>query len=208
MPVAFNTPEVRFDCPEERKFAAIAEVKANLAEEGAQVEDIDGVRVTTADGWWLARASNTQAVLVVAGGGKLARGPGAAEGCGAAAIGPGGTCGTRGILSDRGPAAPEFRCGHLLPQLITTACAPQRCRSTRAPFRGGSKQRLRVLQYHVADLTVFFACRPLPPRPKVFTVTGLQKSIIAALKPLSLVPEPDPVSLPTSDAARRFVAAT
>ena len=65
MPVAFNTPEVRFDCPEERKFAAIAEVKANLAEEGAQVDDIDGVRVNTPDGWWLARASNTQAVLVV-----------------------------------------------------------------------------------------------------------------------------------------------
>ena len=65
MPVAYNTPEIRFDCPEERKFGAIAEVKANLAEEGAKVDDIDGVRVKTADGWWLARASNTQAVLVV-----------------------------------------------------------------------------------------------------------------------------------------------
>ena len=65
MPVAYNTPEVRFDCPEERKFTAIAEVKANLAREGAEVDDIDGVRVKTADGWWLARASNTQAVLVV-----------------------------------------------------------------------------------------------------------------------------------------------
>ena len=65
MPVAYNTPEVRFDCPEERKFGAIAEVKANLAQEGAEVDDIDGVRVKTADGWWLARASNTQAVLVV-----------------------------------------------------------------------------------------------------------------------------------------------
>ncbi len=65
MPEAFNTPEIRFDCPEERKFAAIAEVKANLAREGAKVDDIDGVRVTTAEGWWLARASNTQAVLVV-----------------------------------------------------------------------------------------------------------------------------------------------
>lgn len=65
MPVAFNTPEIRFDCPETRKFGAIAEVKANLAAEGAEVDDIDGVRVKTADGWWLARASNTQAVLVV-----------------------------------------------------------------------------------------------------------------------------------------------
>lgn len=65
MPVAWNTPEVRFDCPEERKFSAIAEVKANLAAEGADMNDIDGVRVRTPDGWWLARASNTQAVLVV-----------------------------------------------------------------------------------------------------------------------------------------------
>jgi phosphomannomutase len=65
MLVAYNTPEVRFDCPEERKFAAIAEVKANLARDRAEVNDIDGVRVKTKDGWWLARASNTQAVLVV-----------------------------------------------------------------------------------------------------------------------------------------------
>lgn len=65
MPIAYNTPEVRFDCPEARKFGAIAEIKANLAAEGAEVNDIDGVRVRTKDGWWLARASNTQAVLVV-----------------------------------------------------------------------------------------------------------------------------------------------
>jgi phosphomannomutase len=30
----------------------------------AEVNDIDGVRVRTADGWWLLRASNTQDVLV------------------------------------------------------------------------------------------------------------------------------------------------
>jgi phosphomannomutase len=65
MPATHSTPEVRFDCPEERKFQAIAEIKANLAAEGADVTDIDGVRVRSADGWWLARASNTQAVLVV-----------------------------------------------------------------------------------------------------------------------------------------------
>ena len=28
------------------------------------MNDIDGVRVRTADGWWLLRASNTQDVLV------------------------------------------------------------------------------------------------------------------------------------------------
>ena len=42
----------------------IDRVKAGLAAEGAAVNAIDGVRVTTADGWWLLRASNTQAVLV------------------------------------------------------------------------------------------------------------------------------------------------
>ncbi len=30
----------------------------------ADVNDTDGVRVTTKDGWWLLRASNTQDVLV------------------------------------------------------------------------------------------------------------------------------------------------
>jgi phosphomannomutase len=59
-----NTPELRFDCPDEQKFAVIDRVKAGLAAEGARVNAIDGVRVGTDDGWWLLRASNTQAVLV------------------------------------------------------------------------------------------------------------------------------------------------
>ena len=64
LPTVCNTPEIRFDCADERKFAVIDEVKARLAAEGAQVNDVDGVRVSTADGWWLLRASNTQPVLV------------------------------------------------------------------------------------------------------------------------------------------------
>ncbi|MFP6735297.1 MAG: phosphomannomutase/phosphoglucomutase [Rhodospirillales bacterium] len=65
LPVMFNTPEVRFDCAEEKKFAVIEEIKARLkGETGVSVRDIDGVRVETPDGWWLLRASNTQAVLV------------------------------------------------------------------------------------------------------------------------------------------------
>jgi phosphomannomutase len=59
-----NTPEIRFDCPDERKFAVVDQVKARLEDEGARVNGIDGVRVSTDDGWWLLRASNTQAVLV------------------------------------------------------------------------------------------------------------------------------------------------
>jgi phosphomannomutase len=64
LPQVINTPELRFDCPEERKFAVVREVKDRLAAAGAKVQDVDGVRVLTEDGWWLLRASNTQAVLV------------------------------------------------------------------------------------------------------------------------------------------------
>jgi phosphomannomutase len=64
LPHVVNTPELRFPCSEERKFKVIEEVRARLAASGAEVNDIDGVRVRTADGWWLLRASNTQDVLV------------------------------------------------------------------------------------------------------------------------------------------------
>lgn len=64
MPAMVNTPEMRFQVDETRKFAAIDEVKARLADSPADVDGTDGVRVTTADGWWLLRASNTQDVLV------------------------------------------------------------------------------------------------------------------------------------------------
>ncbi len=64
MPELKNTPEMRFQVDESRKFAAINEVKERLAATDADVNDIDGVRVTTPDGWWLLRASNTQDVLV------------------------------------------------------------------------------------------------------------------------------------------------
>jgi phosphomannomutase len=63
LPVMINTPEFRFDCPEERKFAVVAEIRDRLHASKAEVLAIDGVRVTTKDGWWLLRASNTQAVL-------------------------------------------------------------------------------------------------------------------------------------------------
>ncbi len=64
LPAMVNTPELRFDCPEDRKALVVSEVKARLKKQGADVNEIDGVRVNTADGWWLLRASNTQAVLV------------------------------------------------------------------------------------------------------------------------------------------------
>ena len=64
MPAMVNTPELRFQVDESRKFAADEEVKQRLAGTDAVVDGTDGVRVTTDDGWWLLRASNTQDVLV------------------------------------------------------------------------------------------------------------------------------------------------
>jgi phosphomannomutase len=64
LPQVVNTPEVRFDCDDTRKFAVIEEVAERLRHDGANVSETDGVRVLTDDGWWLLRASNTQAVLV------------------------------------------------------------------------------------------------------------------------------------------------
>jgi phosphomannomutase len=64
MPALVNTPELRFQVDEARKFAVVEEVRDRLARAGADVDATDGVRVSTPDGWWLLRASNTQDVLV------------------------------------------------------------------------------------------------------------------------------------------------
>ncbi len=64
MPMVINTPEMRFQVDEARKFAVIDEVLARLEAQGANVNRTDGARVNTPDGWWLLRASNTQDVLV------------------------------------------------------------------------------------------------------------------------------------------------
>ncbi len=64
LPTVVNTPELRFPCADDRKFAVVDEVKARLEKIGAEISSIDGVRVKTKDGWWLLRSSNTQAVLV------------------------------------------------------------------------------------------------------------------------------------------------
>lgn len=64
MPVMVNTPELRFQASEARKFAVVEEVLARLKSEGATVNKTDGARVIRADGWWLLRASNTQDALV------------------------------------------------------------------------------------------------------------------------------------------------
>lgn len=64
LPAMVSAPEIRFRVDEARKFATVNEVKARLQKAGAKMSDIDGVRVMTDDGWWLLRASNTEALLV------------------------------------------------------------------------------------------------------------------------------------------------
>ncbi len=65
LPQVVNTPEIRFEVPEDKKFAIVDEVKDRLSRTDAVVDNTDGVRVLIDDGWWLLRASNTQAALVV-----------------------------------------------------------------------------------------------------------------------------------------------
>jgi phosphomannomutase len=64
LPELFNTPEIRIPCPDDRKFELISEIRERQVGLNATMIDIDGVRVSTPDGWWLLRASNTQAALV------------------------------------------------------------------------------------------------------------------------------------------------
>ncbi|RLB77032.1 MAG: phosphomannomutase [Deltaproteobacteria bacterium] len=64
VPEMLNTPEIRIDCPEERKFQVVAELAEEFKKD-YKVIDVDGARVLFGDGWGLVRASNTQPVLVL-----------------------------------------------------------------------------------------------------------------------------------------------
>ena len=64
-PKIFNTPEIRIETTEERKFVIVDEIKSRLEASGANVNIVDGVRVSNEHGWWLARASNTQSAIIV-----------------------------------------------------------------------------------------------------------------------------------------------
>lgn len=67
LPPAFNTPEIRIDTTEEKKVLIVEKVKEAFSKpsDDYKVNLIDGIRVSFKDGWALARASNTQPVLVV-----------------------------------------------------------------------------------------------------------------------------------------------
>src|SRR3546814_14845495 len=75
MPDMVNTPEMRFQVDESRKFPVIEEVLDRLEASGAEVNRTDGARVNNDDGWWLLRASTTQDVL------EIGRASGRERGC-------------------------------------------------------------------------------------------------------------------------------
>jgi phosphomannomutase len=64
LPQLHTSQELRIPCDDNKKFDVIAAVAQELTQSGAVVNMLDGVRVSTNDGWWLLRASNTQAALV------------------------------------------------------------------------------------------------------------------------------------------------
>ena len=65
IPRVFNTPEIRIDCDDNKKFDIIRKITERQKRSKKKFTDIDGVRVSERDGWWLLRASNTQPALVL-----------------------------------------------------------------------------------------------------------------------------------------------
>ena len=65
IPMVFNTPEIRLDCEDDKKFKLIENISKNQKKLNKKIIDIDGLRVQSKDGWWLLRASNTQPCIVL-----------------------------------------------------------------------------------------------------------------------------------------------
>jgi phosphomannomutase/phosphoglucomutase len=64
LPKCVSTPELRVDCPEDKKFV-LAQKATDYFRRHYDVIDVDGVRVKFAEGWGLIRASNTEPALVL-----------------------------------------------------------------------------------------------------------------------------------------------
>ena len=67
LPKVYNTPELRVDTSEEKKHSIVTALKEKFSQDTSEfkVNFQDGIRVSFQDGWALARASNTQPVLVL-----------------------------------------------------------------------------------------------------------------------------------------------
>jgi phosphomannomutase/phosphoglucomutase len=64
VPKMVSTPEIRLDCPDDKKFSIVAALVEDFKKEYSVI-DVDGARVLFDGGWGLVRASNTQPVLVL-----------------------------------------------------------------------------------------------------------------------------------------------
>jgi phosphomannomutase/phosphoglucomutase len=64
LPPTFSTPELRVECPDERKFEIVKKIAGHFGR-SHEVITIDGARILFHHGWGLVRASNTQAILVL-----------------------------------------------------------------------------------------------------------------------------------------------
>jgi phosphomannomutase len=65
LPPTCASPELRIAVPEDRQLHIVDEVLARVHAEGVAIDLTDGLRVSTPDGWWLLRASNTQAAVTL-----------------------------------------------------------------------------------------------------------------------------------------------
>jgi phosphomannomutase/phosphoglucomutase len=64
LPRTVYTPEIRIECPDEKKFSVVRALTESFRSTH-EVIDVDGARITFPHGWGLVRASNTQPVLVL-----------------------------------------------------------------------------------------------------------------------------------------------
>ncbi len=65
IPRVFNTPEIRIECDDNKKFDIIGKITERQKGSKKKITNIDGVRVSDKNGWWLLRASNTQPAIVL-----------------------------------------------------------------------------------------------------------------------------------------------
>lgn len=64
LPLSYSTAEIKIETSEEDKFVIVQFLQDKLTVNKQNFNNIDGIRVSDNNGWWLLRASNTQALLV------------------------------------------------------------------------------------------------------------------------------------------------
>ncbi len=67
LPKTFNTPEIRINCPDNKKHRIVEQLKQDIPQTFTikEINTIDGIRFKIENGWGLIRASNTQPSLVL-----------------------------------------------------------------------------------------------------------------------------------------------